>query len=69
MNKGDKRILNEPLPVRTAWSIGTIPAGEVIEIQQSQDKWGNVLVHDVWMNASYIRRISSEVLEGGTGDE
>lgn len=58
MKKGEKRKLLQDLTIRTATSIGTIPAGEFIEIQQDIDRYGNVLVHNVWHYAPTIRKIS-----------
>lgn len=62
--KGDKRILTSPLSVRTSISVGTIPAGEIIEIQQVDESNRQVLVESVWMSQSRIVECSAPVEEG-----
>ncbi|RCW44261.1 hypothetical protein [Paenibacillus prosopidis] len=61
--KGDKRLLTSPLTIRSSYSIGTIPAGEIIEIQQVNESNRQVLVDNVWMHQSRIYECSIPVEE------
>jgi hypothetical protein len=63
MTKGEKRKLTEDLTVRTAISVGTIPAGSVIEIQQVNAPYRQVLVDNVWFADSTIARKSELITE------
>jgi hypothetical protein len=63
LSKGDKRRLTAPLGLRTSFSVGTVPAGEVIEIQQVDERNRQVLIEDVWVHGPMVERISSPVDE------
>jgi hypothetical protein len=63
MAEGEKRKLTEDLAVRTAISVGTIPAGSVIEIQQVNAPYRQVLVDNVWFADSTIARKSELIAE------
>lgn len=59
--KGEKRRLTAPLGLRTSYSIGTIPAGEVIEILQVDMRNRQVLIENVWVHGPTVERISEAV--------
>lgn len=61
MKKGEKRILKSPLSIRTSYSIEVIPEGKTVTIQQIDEKYGNVLIHNVWHNAKKIESMSDPV--------
>jgi hypothetical protein len=49
LQKGEKHILTKPLKVRTSYSIGTIPIGTEIEIQQVDKNNHQYLVDNTWI--------------------
>jgi hypothetical protein len=61
--KGEKRVLTAPLVVRTSISVGTIPVGEVIEIQQVSVWNREVLIENNWFHESRITECSEPIKE------
>jgi hypothetical protein len=53
-NKGEIFKLTKPLTVRTSLSVGTIPAGVEIEIQQVNEDYHQYLVDNVWMHYTTV---------------
>ncbi|MGM0837733.1 MAG: hypothetical protein ACQEV7_16380 [Bacillota bacterium] len=58
LNKGEKHTLKSPLVVRNSFSVGTIPAGVEIEIQQVNADYRQYLVDNVWM---YYKTVENAV--------
>lgn len=54
LNVGEKYTLNIPMSVRTASSIGILPKGTEIEIQQKNEEYHQYLVENVWMHFSTV---------------
>jgi hypothetical protein len=63
LNKGDVRTLIADLRIWTPTSVGTIPAGTAIEIQQVSLDTRKYLVSNVWFPQGIIERAVSDKAE------
>jgi hypothetical protein len=59
LKKGEKYILVKSLIIRNAYSIGTIPIGTEIEIQQVDKNNHQYLVDDTWIYYKAIENVIS----------
>lgn len=60
LNKGERYELTKPLVVRTSFSIGTLPIGTEIEIQQVNKDYRQYLVENTWMHYSVVESAIQE---------
>jgi hypothetical protein len=59
LQKGERHILTSDLVVRTSYSIGTIPTGTEIEIQQVDKNNREYLVDNAWIYYKTIENVVS----------
>jgi hypothetical protein len=57
LQKGERYNLTKPLTIRTALSIGKIPVGEEIEIQQVDQSNRKYLVDNTWIHYSVVENV------------
>jgi hypothetical protein len=57
LQKGEKHILTKPLVIRSSYSIGTIPVGTEIEIQQVNKNFNQYLVDNSWVYFKIIEDV------------